>query len=130
MLVGLAVWDIRYRQMPLWVLLLILAASVICKGIVRDVSFTLAVMGGAVGLCFMGISAATNESFGYADSILIFILGIYMGVWNVLYLLAMAFLLAAVYAGIKLSLHRFGRKVSIPFIPFLALGYMGVMFLP
>ena len=77
----------------------------------------------AGGLC----SWFTQESFGYGDSILILILGILSGGWNLLWILFAAFLIASVYGGIMIARKKYTRKNSFPFIPFLTVAYLGGM---
>ena len=82
------------------------------------------------GLCggvFLFFSWFTQESFGYGDSILILILGILSGGWNLLWILFAAFLIASVYGGIMIARKKYTRKNSFPFIPFLTVAYLGGM---
>lgn len=56
------------------------------------------------------LSWFTQESFGYGDSILILILGILSGGWNLLWILFAAFLIASVYGGIMIARKKYTRK--------------------
>lgn len=47
------------------------------------------------GFLFMGISRLTEEKIGYGDSLLIIVLGTFLGMWKLLILLLGAFGLAA-----------------------------------
>ena len=69
----------------------------------------------------------TGESFGYGDSLLILIMGSFLGFWDILSVLTAAFLLAAVFSTVMLVRRRFSRKTAFPFVPFLAAAYMGGM---
>lgn len=57
------------------------------------------------------LSWFTQESFGYGDSILILILGILSGGWNLLWILFAAFLIASVYGGIMIARKKYTRKI-------------------
>ena len=59
--------------------------------------------------------------------ILILILGILSGGWNLLWILFAAFLIASVYGGIMIARKKYTRKNSFPFIPFLTVAYLGGM---
>ena len=83
--------------------------------------------GGGVGLVFIIISRVSGESFGYGDSILITIMGIFVGFWDILGLLMGAFSMAAVFSAVMMIRRRFSRKTSFPFVPFLAAAYIGGM---
>ena len=125
----LAIMDFRSRKLPLKFLLsgfLIVAGGWICR---EDLSPVLAAAGGCTGLVFLFISRISGEAFGYGDSILILIMGIFVGFWDILYLLMAAFSMAAVFSVFLMIRRRFNRKSSFPFVPFLAAAYIGGMFI-
>ena len=92
-LVILSVLDIRTRKLPMW----LLAAGGICvilsQLIRREIPWELCLFGAAAGCIFLMISKMTRESFGYGDSLLILLLGVAVGFWNLISLLAIAFFL-------------------------------------
>lgn len=123
----LAVMDLKWKKLSLTVLLsgfILTAAGGLCE---REEHIILLAAGSAVGLIFLLISRVTEESFGYGDSILIFIMGGFLGFWNILYVLAAAFSMAALFSVFMLAGKKFGRKYSFPFVPFLAAAYIGGM---
>ncbi|HJD34146.1 MAG TPA: A24 family peptidase [Candidatus Mediterraneibacter tabaqchaliae] len=125
----LAIMDFRSRKLPLKFLLsgfLIVAGGWICR---EDLSPVLAAAGGCTGLVFLFISRISGEAFGYGDSILILVIGCFIGFWDLMYLLLGAFSIAAVFSAAMMIRHRFNRKSSFPFVPFLAAAYMGGMFI-
>ena len=113
----LAVMDIKRRQVHLgfllsgiiWVIL-----SVICE---RTVSTGEIIAGILAGVFFLLISKLTKESFGYGDSILIVIMGAFLGFWSLMSVLFMAFFM--------LLKTKFHKKSKFPFIPFLMAAYAG-----
>lgn len=126
-LVLLAGIDVKYRQIPNLVLL----GSSVLVGCFRiwhigEPAF-LWVAGSCIGIGFFLLSRCTNEAFGYGDSWVILLLGVFLGLWRVLSLLTIAFCLSMVAAGICLVKSKWSRKKGIPFIPFLAAGYLGVL---
>ncbi|WP_251386745.1 prepilin peptidase [Mediterraneibacter agrestimuris] len=126
---SLSIVDIRSRRLPIW---LLAAGGILAVGfqiIWGGVPGILIVLGGTVGLVFLAVSKATGENFGYGDSILIGILGIYLGFWNLLSLLAVTFTFAAGTAMAVLIRHKFRRKTMLPFVPFLGMGYAAVLLL-
>lgn len=82
-----------------------------------------------VGVLFLIISKCTKEAIGYGDSWMILLLGVYLGLWNILWLLSIAFVLSGVMSAFVLRKNKYFSKVSFPFIPFLAVSYAGVMYL-
>ena len=75
--------------------------------------------GAVVGLLFLAIGKVTGEALGYGDGVLIGILGIYLGIWDLLGLLATTFFLTALFAAAVLVISKFKRKSAFPFVPFL-----------
>ena len=125
----LTVMDIRNKRLNLLFLLsgfLLMAAGFFCK---REIHPLLLATGAGVGLVFLLASRVTGESFGYGDSILIMIMGGFLGFWDILSLLTAAFLLAAVFSVIMLVQKKFNRKTAFPFVPFLMIAYTGGMIL-
>jgi leader peptidase (prepilin peptidase)/N-methyltransferase len=127
-LLGLAVVDILYKRIPVLVVgLLILLASI---GVFTTGSFdwVLTLGGGAVGLVFVGVSKITKEGIGYGDSLLILALGIYLGFWEVMVLIMLAFFLSAIFAVFVAIIKKKGRKATFPMVPFIAFSYVVMMF--
>ena len=85
------------------------------------------VLGIGIGVGFLLISKWTKEQIGYGDSWLILILGIYIGFGNLLVVLFVASLGAALFSLVFCMLHQWNRNYTIPFVPFLAAAYVGVM---
>ena len=79
-----------------------------------------------IGSLFIVISKATREGLGYGESWLMCILGGYLGIWNMLELLVMTWMLTAVVAGIILARSRFKKRTSIPLVPLITVGYIAV----
>ena len=117
----LTVMDLRRKQLNLVFLLsgFILVAAGALFG--RGTHPVLLAAGGGVGI-------ALGEAFGYGDSLLIVIMGSFLGFWDVLSVLTAAFLLAAVYSAAMLVGKRFSRKTAFPFVPFLMIAYTGGIF--
>ncbi|MBU3839790.1 MAG: A24 family peptidase [Candidatus Ruminococcus intestinipullorum] len=126
-LCAVSVWDIQKRWLPLW-LIGIGGGLAVLFSILEGNLFTVWVILGMVfGICFLGVSRITREALGYGDSLMILILGIYLGIWKVMPLLAIAYTLAAIFGGILLLKKGFHKKESMPFIPFLAISYLGIL---
>lgn len=128
-LAGLSALDIRKKRLPVWTLAAGGVLAVIFQILWKGLPGILIAAGGVVGIVFLAVSWVTEESFGYGDSILIGILGIYLGFWNLLNLLAVSFTIAAGVAMAVLVKQKFQRKTLLPFVPFLGAGYMVLLIL-
>ena len=124
-LLALAAMDIRTSRLHLGILLLGFPLAVSARIVVGNIPAALVIAGGASGALFVAVSRVTEEAFGYGDSILITVTGIFLGIWDLLSMLVIAFFLAAVFSGIMLSRKKYTRKSSFPFVPFLAAAYLG-----
>lgn len=118
--------DLRKRMIPL-VIFMVAAIGSGIRLFVGAVDWRLALGGGMVGVACLCISKITREGFGYGDSLLILFLGIAIGIWKILGVLLLAFLGAAVYSAGLLTIKKKSRRYRYPFVPFLFLGYLGVI---
>jgi len=123
-----SVVDTRCRRIPLWLLGAAGFMVVLVRMMEREV-WILYAGGAVVGCFFIAVSWITREGLGYGDSLLMVILGGFLGVWRVISLLMIAFLSGAVFAIILFTFKKKNSKQSFPFIPFLMAGYIGVMWL-
>ncbi len=124
-LIVLSVMDIRKRKLSLKFLMSGLLLSVTACLTGSENTWIEILGGAAVGGVFIIISRITEESFGYGDSILILIMGCFLGFWNLIYVLMAAFSLAAVMSVFLLISRKFSRKSAFPFVPFLTAAYIG-----
>ena len=123
-LIAMAVWDWKYKKIP--VCLFLFMSILVLMNLEEGIR---SMLGGALlGGIFWGVSVFTKESIGYGDSWLVTLLGISVGGKNLLGILMTSFLLSGLYALYVLRKSHWKRNVTIPFIPFLTLSYMGVLF--
>lgn len=123
MLAGLSVTDLKCRRISGSMLILgsaLAAGYIVFAG--RD-CVRLAMGGLLVGFIFVLVSKVTREQLGYGDSWLLCILGVYLGIWNLLELLFTAWMAVALAAIIALATHRCRRGTTLPMVPFIAVGY-------
>lgn len=120
----LSLADIRNRTLPCWLLGVGMILALMYRGIERGDPAVLWIAGAVMGAGFFIISKITREALGYGDSVLIGILGIYLGIRELTGLLLTAFLLTAIYAAFSLMKKRFRRKTAFPFVPFLEVAYV------
>lgn len=120
----LSIADVRFRKVPSGILFLCGAAAIIYQVVQRPMDLWLAAGGTGVGIAFLLLSRWTREGIGYGDSLAILVLGIYLGFWGLLEVLAGAFFLLLPVGILCLIRNRMSRKKTVPFYPFLAAGYL------
>lgn len=123
----LAIADVRKRSIPVWLLGTGAVLALTYRWIEQETPIVLWLAGAAVGGVFLIVGKVTREALGYGDGVLIGILGIYLGIWELFCLLTTAFFLTAFYAAVILMRRKFRRKTDFPFVPFLETAYMIVL---
>lgn len=119
----LSIIDIWLQRIPLWLVAAGGAGAVIVRACQTEVPLVLVLAGAGAGAIFLVISRITREAFGYGDSLLIVIMGIFLGLWNLLGVLLGAFLFSSAFAVIFLISKGLDRKAGYPFVPFLLISY-------
>lgn len=123
-LVGLSVADVRSRKVPVALLLTGgVLATVYILLFAREL-WIIHVLGLLTGAGFILVSKVTREGIGYGDSMLLCILGIYLGIWKLLELLLVAWLLVLPAAMFLLIRKHYTKKARLPMIPFITAGYL------
>ncbi len=116
--------DLRSKKIYLWLLLIGAVIMGACIPFSASLLIIDRIAGLAVGIVVIVISFATRGKIGLGDGILLCITGIGLGFWSNMELFAIALFLAAVTSIILLSFRIVDRKKSIPFVPFLFIGYL------
>ena len=123
-----SVIDWRKREIPMSLLFIMSAGITIFAIYCKDITIWYRLAGGALGMMLFVVSTVTKEAIGYGDSWLILLLGVYLGIFRVLQLLFAASILAVLFAVFYLCVRKWNRKATLPFVPFLTIAYLGVMF--
>lgn len=124
-LLVLSAIDLRWKKVSVRSLLILLGIVILMQILCGREEPQVMLAGGVCGSVFLLLSWITKESFGYGDSILILILGIVTGGWNLLWILFAAFLLSSIYGCVMLLRKKYTKKSTFPFFPFLTIAYLG-----
>lgn len=124
-----SVWDLYIKKIPIW-LFCVGAGGIFLFYLFGFKENLFDGLGGiGIGFICLVISRVTKEALGYGDSILICLLGSYVGFLNTLWIVTIAFGMAGLFS-LTFFIRKGGyNKKTIPFIPFLAISYMGVMYI-
>lgn len=123
-----SVIDWRKREIPMTLLFIMSAGITIFAIYCKDITIWYRLAGGALGMMLFVVSTVTKEAIGYGDSWLILLLGVQLGILRVLQLLFAASILAVIFAVFYLWVRKWNRDATLPFVPFLTIAYLGVMF--
>ncbi len=118
--------DIKQKKVSLWLLLAAIIGGV-CYAIVQQKGFH--ILGDILpGILMCMITFLAPKALGIGDGIVGVIYGLFYGWRSTCICLMLAFGLTVI-VGVTLCIGRSGRRVQIPFIPFLMAVHVGMFFL-
>lgn len=131
MLTAGSIWDIRGKKLPAGMLLLDVLTGGILMAVNREINWQkdgyLYVVGLLIGVILLLIGRFCGGCIGTADGIMTAVIGGVIGYHDTLLLLMNAILAAAVFSIVLIVIKKAGRGTTIPFIPFLLLGYLIIL---
>lgn len=123
----LAVIDIRTQRIPIIYLVImeILQSLYFTYMFIMIDEVVLHIEGITLGVIFLILSKITDEKLGYGDSIVMLLLAVYLGWWHLLTVMIWTFTASYIYIIINLLRKKLQKGDSLPFLPFLSIGYVG-----
>lgn len=125
LLLAESVIDIKSKQVWLWMPLCIGSVGIgyrVLHGYTNTLELVVSLI---VVLLFFIISKITKESLGRGDVWVIGSILLAIGLKKGMEIIFLGFLLAGIYGGILMIVKKCSGKKSIPFIPFLLVGFLG-----
>ncbi len=116
--------DIRFKSLRTGTLLLSAALGVWMHLWFARIGLWDMAGGMAVGVSLYLIAHVSGERIGKGDALLVMVCGIFLGFWETIILLWIAFLFAGLFGFAIMKLCHVGREYEIPFVPFLLVGYV------
>ncbi len=131
--------DLRWKKIPVWAFVAGGVWAFIClflrlfgkgdfaqEGFLREIGgFLAAVLPGAI---FLVLSFLTEKKVGYGDGLLLIILGLMEGVKAVAFTCCMGLFLQSLVAVFLVILKKANKQTEIPFVPFLFLARIILVF--
>ncbi|WP_455717850.1 prepilin peptidase [Anaerosporobacter sp.] len=123
----LAIVDYKKKQISNIALLIGLVIVIVNYVVFQPITLISLIGGIIVGFVLLGISYITRQKIGIGDGLLIILLGANIGFEGIVFLLLYALTLSAICSAILLITKKVNRHYTIAFIPFIFIGYIGVL---
>lgn len=124
-LLVMSLFDIRYRKVPVW-LLMTGGVAVAIVGIYGCVSgergLAEFLLGMIPGLFLLLLAAGTRKA-GWADGIVLIYLGSVMGLGQCIAAAMLSLVMISVWSILLLIMRKADKGTRIPYVPFLTMGY-------
>ncbi|MCM1057030.1 MAG: hypothetical protein NC517_05420 [Firmicutes bacterium] len=125
-LVPVSIMDARCKRVPVWILWLGGAAAagmLLYEGINGRLNGWQECRALLPGAILLAVAYVTGKA-GMADGVILMLLGIFMGYEGCVAASLGGLFLIALFAGVLLALRRVKKDTRIPFVPFLAVGWL------
>lgn len=126
-LLWMTVWDLKEKKIPGYCIIVGLLPVVIICCACWPGQILAAVLGFALGACFLLLSVLTKGQIGKADGVILMLVGIMSGIYDLIEILCVCFVYLFIIAAILLILKKKTKKQTLPFLPFLTAGYISVV---
>lgn len=123
----LSIQDLKHKEVSCQWLLLLLPLLVVEIIGNDEVSLLQRTIGLCIGLFLLLLSKLTRGQIGMGDGYVVCGLGAILGFYSVMVVLSYAFVLSAIVSMILFLGFQWNRKRTIPFLPFLCLGYLALL---
>ncbi len=120
------IYDVRYKQIPLWLLGGGGLAAFVLAFCAKDF-FGVARLCGIVPGIVIAVIGWLSKAIGAGDSALIMLSGYALGIWWLSIFLCFGFFLLMLAASLLLLTKRLGRKSRLPFYPFALASYLVIL---
>lgn len=122
----LAVVDLRWKRIPIWLLTVggIIVTFVSVNRYIQEIKNTVELVWGLVpGLLLLLMAVATRKA-GIADGIVLLLLSIPLNYRECIVSFVLSFLIMSLVSLFLLVLHKVKGNSKLPYLPFLLVGYM------
>lgn len=119
--------DIRKKIISFQVLIIAVSIILITLLIQNNLWVWERIIGIGIGGILLVLSKITRGQIGLGDGLLFCVTGLAIGGWNNLLLLSYSLCLAFIYSSVIWIRKWTNKYKTIPFVPFVLLGYIGVL---
>lgn len=125
----LSIQDLLFKEVSLWIILVGMVIIFVMTPFTESFTLFNSLAGTFVGISVIALSKATDGKIGIADGIIFIIVGVTVGGWGSLELFVYSLFLSAFVSVVLMLFKQANRKTSIPFIPFILMGYLCLIFI-
>lgn len=129
MLIYCGMKDLKCRKISLFIVAIAFISMLALLPFYKNISCFDIIGGFLVGVTLIIISKISRGQIGIGDGLIFCVTGIGLGFWNNVCLLLYSLFLAAIFAGFIFIIKHTNKKQFIPFVPFVCIGYVGVLLL-
>lgn len=127
LLIIASIQDIRQKKISLILLGVSFIITIISLCLQREISIMNHIWGSIIGMFLCSVSILTRGAIGWGDGLMFTVLGVGLGFFITINILFLTLFLAALYSIWLLLIKKVNRKKTIPLIPFMLMGFVGVM---
>lgn len=125
-LLGLSGYDIRYKRVPVWLVLLggvAAAGSGIFQWVCLEGSPADFFMGMIPGAVLLLLALGTQKA-GWADGVVLMFLGSVLGFRQCILAVMFSFILISVVSAVLMILKKVDKGTAVAYVPFLTIGFV------
>jgi leader peptidase (prepilin peptidase)/N-methyltransferase len=120
--------DLKRKQINTMLIFIGVVVILVTSVIQGELKLLERVTGLVPGISLLLLSHITRGQIGVGDGLIICGFGICFGLLETVILLAYGLFGSAIFSIIILCIHKANKKMTIPFVPFILMGYLGVVF--
>ena len=121
--------DIKKKEISLWLFGILGISVIVGCFVLGNQKWYMSAAGVIPGILLIILAKITGQSIGYGDGIILAEVGLITGVGRCMLILAVALALAGVFSLGILVIKKVDKRYRIPFVPFLTIGYVAVMYM-
>lgn len=125
-LLVLSFYDIRYKRVPVWMVMLggaAMAGIGIYRGVCGETKPADLLTGILPGMALLLLALGTRKA-GWADGVILMLLGSVMGFRQCILIVMFSLLLISALSAVLLVLKKADKATVIPYVPFLSIGFV------
>lgn len=125
-LLGLSLFDIRYRSVPVWMVLsggAVITGIGICRCVWGESDPAALLSGMIPGIVLLLLALGTRKA-GWVDGIVLMLLGSILGFSQCILAAALSLLMISVLSAVLLIMKKADHGTTIPYIPFLTMSFV------